>query len=430
MKEMKIKNWNLEDLSDKTIFMPQLSDAAYIVAAGFRNIGKKYGFKSEVLPSSSDPSFKLARRYTNGDQCLPSIITTQDMLELIQNSREGKLEISEEQIAFFQGGSCGPCRFGRYYMNQQLILEEIDASNIPIFTISNRDSYRGVGSGNKILMWDGIVAQGLLERALNFTKPYEDKEGESEVIYKKYLEKICSTIEQGFEGNVLFNSPKPELLDILRQGINEFSKVERQKTKKPIIYITGEIFVRNNKIANQKLAEKIIQLGGIPLIEPPASFFSHVNEFKYREAKREHKFSKALSYGVEKIICNRNERTISELFHSYLGNFAHDPSAIEVIKEGSKYFNEWHQSEAIVTVGSSYYLSNLLNGIINVFPFACMPGNLSRPKLELIKKEKKIPILNLAYDGSPDPNREDQIENFMEMSKDYLSRRQPLELFL
>ena len=101
-----IREWQFSEARDKKIWIPHMCDCAFPFAAVLR--GK--GYDSEVLPRSQDSGFSLGRKYTDGDQCLPSIITTEDIL-----LRAFSPDFQPDKEAFFQGSSEGPCRYGRYY---------------------------------------------------------------------------------------------------------------------------------------------------------------------------------------------------------------------------------------------------------------------------------------------------------------------------
>lgn len=413
----KVKEWKLEELRGRKIWVPYMCDAAFILASVFRNLG----YDSEVLPRSDDSLLSLGRKYTDGDQCIPSIITTEDILKRVFSE-----DFKEDKEAFFQGKSQGPCRFGRYYMNQQLILHELKLDSVPIFTLDNRDSYGGLGTEAKILAYDGILAQGLLERELHFIRPFEVNRGESQRVYEKYLKDISEIVEKGLSGNkklkILTNKHKSELTSKLEEACNEFSKIERKEEEKPVVFVTGEIFVRSSSVANQNLIEKIESLGGVALLEPVISFFDYIHEkrmMSYKESISRGSFnglSKFLRTKIDTYIARRDAGQIEEIFEFGL---PHDPFANVTIKHGSKYVDSSYEGEAIVTLGSSDYFSSYVDGVINTMPFNCMPGMIVTSKTnEFREKNKNIPFLNLDYDGNFDAKRDERLEVFMYQVKE------------
>ncbi len=415
--DFKVKEWDINKLRDRKIWIPNMCDSAYILSAVLR--GK--GYDSDVLPSSKDPLFSLGRKYTDGDQCLPSVITTEDILQRVFSS-----DFKEDKEAFFQGKSDGPCRFGRYYMNQLGILFDLGKDNIPIFTLDSKNAYNGMGSDFKTMAWDGLVGQAMIERCLYFTRPFEVNSGESKFVYDYYLKKICDVLSQpkskgdlSRKIDIALNRHKPELTSVLQSATEYFSRIKKRDEKKPIVYVTGEIYVRSSNVANQNLIDKIEGLGGVALLEPTISFFSYTNEIKFREkreksSRRIKDLKELLKSYIDILVSVRDEKDISKIFEKYLGDFAHEPSAEEIINLGTQYIHEKYHGEAIVSLGSSDYFSRKVNGIINTLPFNCMPGLVVSSKTnELRAKNNNISFLNLAYDGHFDPNRDEQLSVFM-----------------
>ncbi len=420
----KVKEWELEALKDRKIWIPHMNDASFILAATFRNLG----YDSDVLPRSKDSQHSLGRKYTEGDQCFPSIVTTEDILQRVFSS-----DFDKDKEAFFQGKSQGPCRFGRYYMNQQLILNKLGLDDVPVFTLDNRNAYDGLGTEVKIFGYNGIASQGVLERALYFTRPFEMNVGESKKVYEKYLFEIIDVIEKGINGNtklkILKNTHKSKLLKKLDEAYDDFSNIETKKEKKPIIFVTGEIYVRSSSVANHNLVDKIEELGGMVLLEPVSSFFDYVQLTKYLESKDKLGFSLSAfkNFTGRKMDLYFSQRDNKDIEKSFEGFFSgvHEPSMKEVLDRGSKYIHPSYLGEAIVTLGSGDYFANKVNGIINAMPFNCMPGMVVKSKTaELRGNNGNIPFLNLDYDGSFDASRDERLEIFMYQVKERFKKNQ------
>lgn len=422
-KKFEVREWKLQDLKNRKIWIPHMCDAAFILSSVFRNLG----YDSEVLPRSDDPLMNSGRKYTDGDQCIPSIITTEDILKRVFSQ-----DFQQDKEAFFQGKSQGPCRFGRYYMNQQLILHKLGLDNVPIFTLDNRDSYRGLGTKAKILAYDGIISQGLLEKTLHFTRPFEINKGESQKVYEKYLNEISKIVEKGIDKriSILTNNHKLKLIERLEEAYEEFSEIKKTEEKKPLIFVTGEIFVRSSSVANQDLVEKIENLGGVVLLEPVISFFDYTHEDTLRKYKSDLKydfyrnFFDFIKLKTEDIFTNRDMHNIEKIFDNLFFNF-HEPSAKEVVDRGAKYVHPSYSGEAIVTLGSSDYFADKVDGIINTMPFNCMPGMIVNSKTaEFRKNNNNIPFLNLDYDGTIDASRDEKLEIFMYQVKERMGMKE------
>src|SRR4030067_3520752 len=100
-----------------------------------------------------------------------------------------------DRSAFFMASGRGPCRFGQYNRFHRLVLDEMGFPQIPILAPGQDEGvYRergGIGEGFSKIAWKGIVTIDLLQKRLLQVRPYEKREGETEKIYRAYLEKIC-----------------------------------------------------------------------------------------------------------------------------------------------------------------------------------------------------------------------------------------------
>jgi predicted nucleotide-binding protein (sugar kinase/HSP70/actin superfamily) len=73
--------------------------------------------------------------------------------------------------------------------------------------------------------------------------------------------------------------------------------------------------------------------------------------------------------------------------------------------------------------GALEYVHDGFDGIINVFPFTCMPSTICAAVLKPLLHEKGIPYLDAPYDGTYQPNREVALRTFMYQAKQHMEAR-------
>ncbi|GAH74704.1 unnamed protein product, partial [marine sediment metagenome] len=101
---------------ERTIYIPYMDDHSYALKAALEALGKM----AEVMPISDLESLREGQKYTTGRECYPCILTTGDMLKVInENGAKAK------KIAFFMGTAQGPCRFGQYRTFQEQVLKRL-----------------------------------------------------------------------------------------------------------------------------------------------------------------------------------------------------------------------------------------------------------------------------------------------------------------
>ena len=62
------------------------------------------------------------------------------------------------------------------------------------------------------------------------------------------------------------------------------------------------------------------------------------------------------------------------------------------------------------------------NGVVNVYPFTCMPGMTTSAIVKPIMNRRRVPYLDTPYDGSLQPGRETAIRTFMHQVHQHFER--------
>jgi predicted nucleotide-binding protein (sugar kinase/HSP70/actin superfamily) len=85
----------------------------------------------------------------------------------------------------------------------------------------------------------------------------------------------------------------------------------------------------------------------------------------------------------------------------------------EIWDNAEPYIIKWF-GEAALSIGKSLdWIKKDIDGIVNVFPFTCMPGTMVTAISKSIREQYKIPWLNLAFDGLEQGPTETRLEAFM-----------------
>jgi protein involved in polysaccharide export with SLBB domain len=118
------------------------------------------------------------------------------------------------------------------------------------------------------IAWAGISAIDVLFKVLLATRPYEITSGQTEEVYRKYVNLICQTIEKGGQEN--------DIYEIMQQSADEFGKIKVDKSqKKPHIGIVGEIYVKGMTLqdAQKHIEEQVGQF--LPQISITVKFVNN-----------------------------------------------------------------------------------------------------------------------------------------------------------
>jgi predicted CoA-substrate-specific enzyme activase len=392
----------------KKIYIPQMCDHSYAVAAAF----EACGVEADVFPESDEETLYWGRKLTSGKECYPCIVTTGDMVKLLKDPH-----FDHQRAAFFMPSGDGPCRFGQYHRFHRLILDDLGFQHVPIYS-PNQDetlySELGImGSQFTRLGWQGIVAVDLLMKILLETRPYEKEKGRTDQVYQDSLKRICETIRQ--KGNIE---------EVLQKGLEDFSRIAvNGPGTKPLIGIVGEIFVRLNRFSNEDAIRKIEQFGGEAWIAPLTEWILYVNTIAKRKSLKKKSFSNLLKVFLTDYYQKKDEHHLEKLFKRSLRNFG-EPKTRSLFRKAKPYLDSSFEGEAILSIAKTIdFAKRGVSGVVNIMPFTCMPGTIVSTLLKRYREENNnIPILNMAYDGQEQTNTLTRLEAFMHQAKEFQKR--------
>jgi len=391
----------------RTIYIPNMSDHAIAFKSAFRACGQN----AEIMNEPDDLSVYWGRKFTSGKECYPCILTTGDMVKMVKQP-----DFDPERSAFLMPSGNGPCRFGQYHRFHRMILDEMGFENVPIYS-PNQDhriyeDFNIVGSRFSKLGWQAIVATDMLLKMLHEIRAMEVKKGETERIYRESIEAVSRTIEMGKNG----------IASVLRDAVGHFLSIKRNETKKPIVGMVGEVYVRCNRFSNNEVIRKVEELGGQVWFAPLTEWISYLNYInKRRECVKKINISEVLKTSITEYIQGREERRLEEPFMGLI-QYGEEPSVESVIKKASMYIHPSFEGEAILSVGKAIdFIDKGVSGIINVMPFTCMPGTVTSAVLRLVQKKYNVPIINLSYDGQGLTNITTRLEAFMYQVREHFA---------
>ncbi len=401
---------SIEPATDRTIMIPNMSAHAYTLAAAIQACG----IKAAALPEPDDETVYWGRKYTSGKECFPCIVTTGDMVKYTKRE-----DFDRDKVAFFMGGSGGPCRFGQYNTLQRMVLDDLGYPDVPIYAPNQSGNFfKDLGIVSKALLrraFQGMVAVDMLDKALLETRPYELEPGAAEKIYWPGVERVCEAIESG-----------ESIAEALAGSVTEFKQVPVDRVQpRPRIGMVGEFYIRSNRFSNQDLITKIEALGGEVWVSPVNEWFLYRNFRRGMRARLDSQWGLWLKNLLTDRVMQHDEHNLVEAFDGLLRN-AEEPSTAEVLSMAAPYMHCSFEGEAILTVGKAVdFAQKGLSGIVAVMPFTCMPGTISQAILKRMRQDfASIPFLNMVYDGDEQATTQTRLEAFMYQAREYM-RRQP-----
>ena len=393
-------------LKERVLYFPYMNDSAYLIAAAARSCG----IPSEVLPKQTDEDLAIGRKYTSSKECFPMICTTGSFIKKLQEPGA-----DPSKMSFFMPDHNGPCRFGQYNQFHRILFDKLGYKDAELITPSNETSYADVAGENsqkfRINAFKSFVVADFLGKIYRETRPYEINKGESDILYKKSLEKLERCIENGSK----------DLRKVISGIAEDFMVIEVDKSeRRPVVTVIGEIFMRGNAGCNGNIANKLEDLGLEILIGPFAEWLNYstyrfTRDSRWKNDRKGVIKSKIQAFGQE-FIANSLLKGIKELT-----DHEKDISLHDLLNLCNPYVNKHYDGDPAIALGSSVALSKKgVSGIAAILPFTCMPGTLIASVSDSFRKDhNNIPFINVAYDGQDSVSLDTRLQAFAFQVKEY-----------
>jgi predicted nucleotide-binding protein (sugar kinase/HSP70/actin superfamily) len=385
----------------------------------------------------------LGKRFTSGKECFPCQVTLGDVIHRLESEKE-RLggSFRAENYVYCIAEAEGPCRFGMYTTLHRIVLDSLDTfSKVGIASVTSADSYSGgvlhrrLHSRLRKMAFVAIAIGDVLDRMLWRTRPYEREQGQADAHYERALNTMSNVIEaRGW--NTEFARILNELEQIARQAVDI---VDPCVAPKPLIGIVGEIYLRSHTASNQNLI-RLLESHGAEVVN--ASLAEWINYVPYRLAQ---KAGRNAAYALGRWNLSSLYRQLriwlhhrTELAYQYLRldqvyrrvtrhlsiHEDHRIGHVERQLDDDRVFSFRLGTEAPLSIGGALECRLAgFDGIVNVFPFGCMPSTMSSAILRPILEQLQMPYVDSVYDGTVQPNREAAIRAFMYQATEHQEAR-------
>jgi len=381
----------------KSFIIPRMAPHIELVAA----LLEGSGFRAVVLPEANERNLLYADKITSGVECLPYRVTLGDFLRFCYEDGADLKNVEAVMASAY-----GPCRFGKYALEQVKILREV-GFDLPIRTTVSNNAYRDSNVSPRFarLAWKGCVAIDYLQRLLWRTRPYEKRPGSTDELFEEYLGRIVARVRkrEGFD-------------DVLRRATSDFrSLIDPELPRKPLVGINGEIFLRSNRFSNQDLVRECEKVGLEVVVSSIGEWMKYIFYRHVEDAVSDRKFVKAVASYAIKRLWEHDEHTVIKRFRGLVD--VEEPSTEEVLACTGPWLSPKCGSEAVLSIGSGVeWMENpKFAGVISVMPHGCMPGGIVAAMSDKFSALYRKPWINLTYDGFVENTNRTKISNFAEV---------------
>jgi predicted nucleotide-binding protein (sugar kinase/HSP70/actin superfamily) len=422
----------------KTVLIPEMNHATVLLlAATFR------GFGVDARALETYKGLDLGKEYTSGKECYPCQVTLGDILYFVQKEKE-KLGAAFDpgQYVYFLPESDGPCRFGLYNRFQRIVLDSFPGlDRLTISSITTRDGYSfsSILEKGKVLDFQksgffAVIVADIMDRLLWRIRPYEKKAGSADEFIETSLHNLEKTFEKYGPGKD-FEEIMDDVVQVIEKGK---AIIDPAVPPKPLIGIVGEIFLRTHVQSNQDLIRLLEKHGAEVVNASVAEWANYVSYDGLRNAKAQvrlnlkqlrfsplwSKLKELFGFGIDLYYKEYRQNQVYKRVQPVLDLMGdHKISHLEEILKENDLFSFDVATEACLSIASIITCARAgYNGMVNVYPFTCMPSTTTSAVVKPMMSELGIPYLDAPYDSSIQPGREAAVRTFMYQAEQHFRR--------
>jgi len=376
------------------LLVPFIGVGSEAVAAVFRGLG----FDAECLPPPDADALRRGRRYTSGKECLPMPLTLGTLLQRLERAQPG------EQFVYLMPSSDGPCRFGVYNLLTQIVLDRLGwRDRLRIWSPKDISYFAGTPPGTEMLVLAGIMSGDLLLQAQYDTRPGERTAGAAADCYTRYHDELLRRLEAAARGDLSLGPALWQvasgrlfgLRELLRRAGTEFASL-RGEDDRPLVELTGEIYVRSVDFSNDALIEQLEQRGLRVRLSPKTEWLNYCGYLGARA--RGHPWRDRLSHFLRQ----RIESVAFSAIGPHLG-WPAPPTIPEALAAARPYLTDALEGEAVLTVGTPLHewRRGHIAGVVSVGPLECMPTKIAQAQLHHVAEQDGLLSVTLSFNGDP-----------------------------
>lgn len=323
----------------------------YIVA---KTLLDELGVDYVIPPFNNKKALELGTKHSPETACLPLKITIGNFIQAY--------ELGADTI--LMAGGVGPCRFGYYCEMEREIMRDIgyemDMITLEMPDWDLKEFFRRIGklTGGfhpyktlKAVVETTKVSKMVddLERLTYRVRPREIKKGSTDKIYKAFQKRILNA------------KGASQVKKMINDTCEELMAVEIDRSYKPMkVGIIGEIYTTIDSYTSFYIDEKLGSMG---------------------------------------IEVDRQVTVSGWIIDHILKTALHLPRDMSYVKAAKPYLGTMIGGHAQETIGNTVlYAQSGYDGVVQIYPFTCMPEIVAQSILPAVERDFDIPVLTLIID--------------------------------
>ena len=417
------------NVEGKRFLIPEMNRFSSHLLAG---VFQSFGVNASVMETYE--GLDLGKKFTSGKECFPCVVTLGDILYFMEKEKERLADqFDPENYIYFMPEANGPCRFGMYNKYHRIILDSMPGlDRVKIAVLNSDDAYSLDGLIPREKMRDFrkagylcIVVGDILDRLLWRIRPYEKTEGMGD----SFIDEAVGRMSESFAHHASQKDLSPilgGLIEVVKEGK---AIIDPRIPKKPLIGVVGEIYVRTHVKSNQDTIRTLERYGAEAVNASIGEWINYTTYEQVRLARialrlnlkgfrlkglRKY-FLQYLKYSLTLFYQYMQQRKVYGMVRKHIDiEEDHKIGHLEKVLRRDNTFSFEVGTEACLSISSALELAHQgYNGMVNIFPFTCMPSNLTASIAKPLMAKLNIPYIDISCDGSFQPGREAALRTFM-----------------
>lgn len=410
------KIFTKEMKKDYTILIPQMAPIHFeLLEAAVR----ASGYNVELLKECTNHTVETGLKYVNNDACYPSILVTGQMIEALES---GKYDLNKTALIMSQTG--GGCRATNYIGFIRKALKDAGFENVPVisFNVVGMEKMPGFKLSLSLIerLLKMCVYADLLQKLVTKNRAYEVHKGESNELFREWMEKCKKLIEK---------STMKEFKKSIYSMVEDFEKIELDTSiEKPKVGIVGEVLIKYHPFGNNFVVNKL-EADGAEVILPDFMGFAKficTHKITFNQLIKTGNIKASIFKTAIKLIDILEKDAVAALKNSKKGYLLPcniwelEEKVQDILSIGNQTGEGWFLTAEMIE-----YIEHGIPNIVCVQPFACLPNHVvGKGVIKTIRS--KFPEANIApidYDpGASETNQTNRLKLFMTVAKDNLER--------
>lgn len=332
------------------ITFPHLGNTYICVKSILDDLGIDY----VIPPFSNKKALELGTRYTPEMVCLPLKINIGNYIQAYEMGAD----------TILMAGGCGPCRFGYYSQLHREILRDA-GFDMEIITLEGTNGAADLIARIRKIIPDNaalVKLPAILCRAVKIAMRADELEMLSfRVRARERVRGTTDKIYRDFREKVLKTRGTKNILRLLNETERMLKEVEQDPDANPLrVGIVGEIYTGIEQFASFMIQERLGRLG---------------------------------------VEVDRKVTVSNWIIEHMIKKGLHLPRDMEFAHAAKPWLGTMIGGHAQETIGhTAMYAKSGYDGVIQIFPFSCMPEIVAESLLPTVEKDTGIPVLSLIID--------------------------------